>query len=96
MPAQRRRKHVPQRTCVACRETIDKRSLIRIVRAPEGTKVDPTGKAPGRGAYVHDRQECWQSALLGPLERALKTSLPDDERETLRQSLEDHTNRSRA
>lgn len=96
MPAKRRRKHVPQRTCVACRATIDKRSLVRIVRSPDGVRVDPTGKAPGRGAYVHDRPECWQAALNGPLERALKTTLSDDERENLRLSLEEHVNRSRA
>ena len=48
------KKHVPQRTCVACREVNEKRSLIRIVRGPEGVAVDKTGKMPGRGAYLHD------------------------------------------
>src|SRR5688572_21393040 len=45
-----RPKHVPQRTCVACREIDAKRGLIRLVRTPEGTvDVDPTGKRAGRG-----------------------------------------------
>jgi predicted RNA-binding protein YlxR (DUF448 family) len=48
-----RPKHVPRRTCVACRETDAKRQLIRLVRTPEGTvEVDPTGKRNGRGAYL--------------------------------------------
>ena len=34
------KKHVPQRTCVACREVNEKRSLIRIVRGPEGVAVE--------------------------------------------------------
>ncbi|HSH77327.1 MAG TPA: DUF448 domain-containing protein, partial [Herpetosiphonaceae bacterium] len=32
-----RPRHVPQRTCIACRETEAKRGLIRLVRTPEGT-----------------------------------------------------------
>lgn len=87
---------MPQRTCVACRETGDKRSLIRIVRSPQGVTVDPTGKAAGRGAYVHDQRSCWDLALHGPLERALKTKLSDEEREILRQSLEELTDRGHA
>lgn len=31
-----RQKHVPLRTCIACRETRPKRELLRIVRTPEG------------------------------------------------------------
>ncbi|MFN2297671.1 MAG: YlxR family protein [Anaerolineales bacterium] len=76
-------KHVPTRTCVGCRETIAKRSLIRIVRGPDGIRVDPSGKASGRGAYLHQRRECWENALRGPLEQALKTDLTPDERDML-------------
>lgn len=71
----RRGKHVPQRTCVGCRTVEAKRTLIRIVRTPEGLKVDPKGKMPGRGAYLHDRRSCWQAGLNGRLARALKTNL---------------------
>ena len=62
-------KHVPQRTCVGCREILPKRTLIRLVRTPEGVQVDPTGKSAGRGAYLHDRRECWERALKGALRR---------------------------
>ena len=78
-----RRKHVPQRTCVGCREVVAKRSLIRIVRSPQGVMVDPTGKMPGRGAYLHDLRACWEKGLKGALAQALKTTLMDEERERL-------------
>jgi predicted RNA-binding protein YlxR (DUF448 family) len=79
----KRVKHVPQRTCVGCRQTLAKRSMIRIVRTPEGLRVDPTGKTPGRGAYLHDRRDCWESGLKGALAHALKVELTDQDRETL-------------
>ncbi len=80
-----RPKHVPQRTCIACRDVLPKRSLVRLVRTPEGVVVDPTGKKTGRGAYLHDRRSCWEKALKSDLlERALKTELTNDERERLR------------
>jgi predicted RNA-binding protein YlxR (DUF448 family) len=75
----RRGKHVPQRTCVGCRSVEAKRTLIRIVRTPEGLKVDPKGKMAGRGAYLHDRRSCWQAGLKGPLARALKTSMSEND-----------------
>ena len=59
-----RPRHVPQRTCVACRETGAKRALIRLVRTPEGTvEVDPTGKRNGRGAYLCNRMACWERGV---------------------------------
>lgn len=78
-----RRKHVPQRTCVGCREILPKRSLIRIVRSPEGIQIDPTGKLPGRGAYLHDRRSCWERSLKGALAHALRTSLSELDRERI-------------
>ncbi len=78
-PTKRKGKHIPQRTCVGCRETLSKRSLIRVVRTPEGVFPDPTGKAAGRGAYLHDQKACWERALKGALANALKvTLLPED------------------
>lgn len=78
-----RRKHVPQRTCVGCREVLPKRSLIRIVRSLEAVQVDATGKMAGRGAYLHDRQSCWERGLKGALAHALKTELTSQDREYL-------------
>ena len=78
------KKHIPQRTCVACREVNEKRSLIRIVRTPEGVEVDPTGRKPGRGAYLHDTKDCWEKALKrGILARALKTEISPENMDVL-------------
>jgi uncharacterized protein len=67
-------KHIPQRTCVGCREVQGKRQLVRVVRQADGqVRLDTTGKAPGRGAYVHATEECWKNALSGGrLAHALK------------------------
>jgi len=68
---------------VGCREVLPKRKLIRLVRTGEGVQVDSTGKLAGRGAYLHDRRECWERALKGALEHALKTTLTVDDRARL-------------
>jgi len=81
-----RPRHIPQRTCVACRQTGAKRQLVRVVRAPDGSvTIDPTGKKSGRGAYLCDAPECWQAALKrDALARALKLeSIPEDDLQTL-------------
>jgi uncharacterized protein len=79
----KRVKHVPQRTCVGCRQTLAKRAMIRIVRTAEGLRVDPSGKISGRGAYLHDNRDCWKSGLKGALAHALKIDLTDQDREFL-------------
>ena len=82
---QQRRKHIPKRTCVACRQKMDKRLLTRIVHtADEGVIVDMTGKRNGRGAYLCQNPECWDMALHSNLlDRALKTKISKDEKEAL-------------
>ncbi len=77
-----RPKHVPQRTCIACRRTDAKRALIRLVRDAEGrVQIDPTGKRNGRGAYLCHDPVCWEQAIRRhALERALRISAlhPED------------------
>ena len=65
---------------MGCRQVLPKRTLRRIVRGPDGVHPDPTGKAPGRGAYVHYLRSCWETALYGSLARALKTELTPEAR----------------
>lgn len=86
-----RRKHVPQRTCVVCRRTLDKRALVRIVNHPEaGVIVDPTGKQNGRGAYLCTAAACWEQALsTDVLARALRASLTEADYARLRDSRPD-------
>src|ERR1043165_7067176 len=73
-------KHVPQRTCVGCREVLPKRKMVRLVRTADGVHIDPTGKVAGRGAYLHDRRECWERGLKGALGHDLKNSLAQADR----------------
>ena len=76
-------KHIPVRTCVGCRQTAPKRSLIRVVAAPGGVVIDPTGKINGRGAYLHLNSTCWENGLKGPLSRALKIELTEKDKDVL-------------
>lgn len=84
-----RPRHVPQRTCVACREVDAKREYIRLVRTPgpDGTQtveVDSTGKANGRGAYLHRSRSCWARALeSGAIAKSLKVEIDKEDRERL-------------
>ncbi len=82
----KRRKHIPQRTCVVCRTTAEKRALTRLVRTPDdGVHVDPTGKRSGRGAYLCDNPDCWDRALTSDvLAKALRTTLTDIDRDRIR------------
>jgi hypothetical protein len=50
--------------------------------------IDPTGKAPGRGAYLHNQRSCWEKGLKGSLAHALKTTLSPQDILSLRQFME--------
>ena len=84
----RKVKHVPQRTCVGCRQVLSKRQLIRIVRSSEGVVIDLSGKLPGRGAYLHDQKSCWVKALKGSLAHALRTTIQEQDLAALRTFME--------
>ena len=78
-------RHIPERTCVACRSLRPKREMVRVVRTSVGAiEVDPTGKKSGRGAYLCRAPDCWQLALRRrALDRALKTELSEGDRVAL-------------
>jgi predicted RNA-binding protein YlxR (DUF448 family) len=61
---------------VVCRSTTAKRALQRIVRSPDGgVGYDPTGKAPGRGAYLCGQPACLETAIRRrSIQRALKVT----------------------
>ena len=71
------RRHKPVRTCIACRQEAGKASLVRIVRGADGTAtVDITGRAQGRGAYLHRDPSCLEIAhKKKALDRALKATV---------------------
>jgi uncharacterized protein len=76
-PDAKRPGRVGTRTCVGCRQEAGKRGLIRLVRLPEGgAAVDRTGRATGRGAYLHDDRSCVEIARKKrSLDRALHTTV---------------------
>ncbi len=78
-------RHVPRRTCVACREERPKRELLRLVCTADGVvDVDESGKRPGRGAYMCQSPDCWNKGLTkGRLERALRSKIDSESRQKL-------------
>ena len=83
-------KKIPQRQCVGCREMKDKKALLRVVKAPDGTvSLDFGGKKPGRGAYVCHDVECLKKARKSrALERALEISIPAEVYDAMEAELE--------
>ena len=70
----------PQRKCVGCGMMKSKNELVRIVKSvDEGYDLDPSGKLPGRGAYVCALPECVSKALKHRgFERSFKSVFPKD------------------
>ena len=74
-----RSSHRPERTCVGCRQVAPRADLVRLVRepapggAPPRVRVDPSGAAPGRGAWLHPAASCLELALKrGGLPRSFR------------------------
>jgi predicted RNA-binding protein YlxR (DUF448 family) len=57
--------------------------MVRIVRSSNGVQIDPTGKLAGRGAYLHDKRDCWERGLKGALAHALKVEMSAEDRARL-------------
>lgn len=72
-------KKVPMRQCVGCRESKEKKILIRIVKEKDQTiSIDRTGKKNGRGAYLCDDLECLKKARKNRgLNRAFRMEIDD-------------------
>lgn len=77
------------RQCVGCRESFEKRNLIRVIKTPEGEiQLDVTGKSNGRGAYLCKNAECFKKARKNQgLNRSLKMAIPDEIYEQLEKEL---------
>lgn len=73
-------KKSPMRRCLGCMSSYDKRTLIRVLRTPDGTVcLDETGKRSGRGAYICKKTECLKKARKAKrLENNLKCQIPDE------------------
>ena len=73
-------KKIPMRMCIACREMKPKQEMMRVVKNADGEiYADPTGKAPGRGAYVCNNDECHQKLNVKKLlHKTFSTDVPMD------------------
>ncbi|WEG72757.1 RNase P modulator RnpM [Vagococcus intermedius] len=75
-----KQRKIPLRKCVVSGDMKPKKEMIRIVRSKEGdVAIDPTGKMPGRGAYISIEpkvvQKAWDKQILN---RHLEADLTDD------------------
>lgn len=82
-------KKIPQRMCLGCQVMKPKKELIRVVKNSEGDiKVDLTGKAQGRGAYICKSIECLEKAIKSRrFEKAFATKISEDIFMKLREEL---------
>ena len=82
-------KKIPQRQCVGCREMKEKKSLLRVVKSPEGeVSLDFGGKKPGRGAYVCHDVECLKKCRKQKrIDRSLEVNIPDEVWDALEKEL---------
>ena len=73
-------KKIPLRMCTGCGEMFDKRTLVRVVKSPDGeVSLDLTGKKAGRGAYVCKNTECLKKARKKrAFERAFSMQIGDE------------------
>jgi len=71
--------HLPERTCVGCRQKKPKAELLRVARSLAGTiDIDPEARTAGRGAYVCYSVECVKKARKSRgLDRTLKHAVPE-------------------
>lgn len=74
------KKRVPLRMCTGCGEMKQKKELVRVVKAPDGTvSLDRTSRKPGRGAYVCRSAECLKKARRSRrIERSFATPIPNE------------------
>ncbi|MFZ5966546.1 MAG: RNase P modulator RnpM [Bacillota bacterium] len=82
-------KKIPLRQCIGCLEGKPKKSLIRIVKSKDGEiKVDLTGKAAGRGAYLCNDIECLNKAQKKKaLNKAFQQEIESEIYDKLREEL---------
>ena len=55
----------PLRTCLICRQRVEKKSLCRLVQIGDELFYDIRFRAPGRGYYICRKTECLDRFLVG-------------------------------
>ena len=82
-------KRIPLRKCVGCGQMKPKAELIRVVRDNAGgVSLDPSGKKPGRGAYICLQGDCLtQARKARRLEKAFSAPVAPEIYDALEVSL---------
>ena len=82
-------KRIPLRKCVGCGQMKPKAELIRVVRdSAGGVSLDPSGKKPGRGAYICLQGDCLtQARKARRLEKAFSAPVAPEIYDALEVSL---------
>ncbi len=84
-------KKIPLRMCTGCNQMFDKRTLVRVVKTPEGeVMLDLTGKKSGRGAYVCKNIRCLKAARKKKaFERAFSMPIGEDVYNQMEEEMKD-------
>ena len=51
------------RTCVGCGQRAPRSELVRFANVDGALVPDPETRLPGRGAWLHETQDCWRAAV---------------------------------
>lgn len=80
---EQKQKKIPERQCLGCNGHFPKKTLLRVVRSPQGeagftVSLDFTGKKSGRGAYICKNVACFKKARKsGRIARSLECEIPE-------------------
>lgn len=76
---------IPMRRCIGCMTSKEKHELVRIAGFEGQLRVDLTGKAKGRGAYLcMSSPDCWEKAYKRKaLERSLGMEISPETKEKI-------------
>ena len=85
-------KKIPERQCLGCNGHFPKLTLLRVVRAPDGTvSLDFGGKKSGRGAYICKKTQCLKKAEKnGRLAKSLACEIPAEVYARMHEELATH------
>lgn len=87
-------KKIPQRLCLGCGESKNKKDLIRVVKSPDGEiSLDLTGKKSGRGAYICNNIECLEKARKArKFEKSFSCQISDEVYDAMEKELKHEQN----
>lgn len=71
-----KKKHIPTRMCIACREMRERQKLFKLVKIDTDIVIDHLYKMDGRGTYICKDENCIKLAFAkGMLKRTLKADV---------------------